>query len=105
MKLIVNQAYKHLYSWLQNIPVCFDSEGEIVYDARNRIKVLTLCDGTRINVKRYHVPIFANRLAYKFLRKPKTIRAYENAMLLLSLGVDTPVPIAYILDYKNGLLT
>lgn len=37
-------------------------------------------------------------------RTPKAVRAYENAVRLCQAGIDTPEPIAYMLNIQNGLL-
>lgn len=104
MKVVVNPKYKSLRHFVVSLPALFDTEGDIIYNARNQIKVFTLPDGTRINVKRYRKPIFINRLVYSFLREPKAVRAYHYALRLLKLEVPTPEPIAYILEQKCGLL-
>ena len=103
MKLIVNPAYKCYESFVNQVPHIFSSEGKTIYKSRNEIKVFTI-DGIEINVKRYKVPIFINRLIYTFLREPKAVRAYEYAVRLKEKGFETPEPIAYILFKKNGLL-
>ena len=45
-----------------------------------------------------------NRIAYTFFRKSKARRAYENALMLLDKGFETPMPIAYLEIQENGLL-
>lgn len=104
MKLVLNTNYESLREFITLLPTTFDTGGEVIYNARNQIKVFTLADGRKINVKRYCVPIFINRLVYTFCRQPKAVRAYEYADHLIELDVPTPMPIAYILEQRGGLL-
>ena len=50
------------------------------------------------------MPVFANRIVYRFFRKSKARRAYEYALRLTGLGIRTPQAIAYIESYSDGLL-
>ena len=104
MKIVINPAYSVLNSFISNIPAIFDQEGELVYTARNQLKHYSV-EGYDIIVKRYKIPHLINRIAYTFIRPSKAKRAYEYALKLLQLGVDSPAPIAYIEQYKCGLLT
>lgn len=97
MQIVVSPAYEHLRSWIEAIPQSFDTMGEVIYDARNQIRIIIAPDGTQVNVKRYHRPAFANRVIYVYFRKPKAKRAYLNAFSLLDRGIATPTPIGYIL--------
>lgn len=103
MKVIINPEYRRFEEFVNRVPSIFPKEGKTIYKSRNEIKVFTV-DGIEINVKRYKVPIFINRIIYSFLRKPKAVRAYEFAQVLKGKGFDTPDPIAYILFEKDGLL-
>ena len=64
-----------------------------------------MVDGYNIVVKQYKKPHIINRIAYTFFRPSKAKRSYEYALKLLELGVETPAPIAYIEEFKYGLLT
>ncbi len=103
MKRVINAKYESLREWIESVPDCFASQGKVVYDARNQIRLITAPDGTEVCVKRFHAPRFLNRIGYTFFRAPKAKRAYENALTLLERGIATPEPIAYILCGK-GLL-
>ena len=104
MKIVVNPDFKELESLLIELPTIFERQGEIVYKSRNELRFIDV-PGFTINVKRYRVPIFMNRIAYTFFRKSKACRAYEYAFKLKEKGYGTPDPIAY-LEYKsNGLLS
>jgi tRNA A-37 threonylcarbamoyl transferase component Bud32 len=104
MKIVINPTYSALNSFISNIPALFDQEGELVYTARNQLKHYSV-EGYEVIVKRYKIPHLINRIAYTFVRPSKAKRAYEYALKLLQLGVDSPAPIAYIEQYKCGLLT
>ncbi len=104
MKIVINPTYSILNSFVTNIPTLFDQEGELVYTARNQLKHYSV-EGYDLIVKRYKVPHLINRIAYTFFRPSKAKRAYEYALKLLELGVNTPAPIAYIEQKSCGLLS
>lgn len=103
MKIVVNPTYEHLRKFIESIPSSFEKEGRIIYSGRNLIKVME-SGGMEINVKRYGVPAFANRVVYSFFRTPKGRRAFEYPQMLLQKGFETPMPIAYIEQRKCGLI-
>jgi len=103
MEIVINPKYSILNSFITNIPTLFDQEGELVYAGRNQLKCYSV-EGYDIIVKRYKVPHLINRIAYTFFRPSKAKRAYEYALKLLDLGVNTPAPIAYIEQKSFGLL-
>lgn len=102
--VVVNPQYSELESFVKSIPQIFSREGVLIRKARNEVKVFDV-DGLLVNVKRYCVPpFFVNRVVYTFFRGSKAERAYEYALRLLELDIDTPAPIAYIVEYQGGLL-
>jgi serine/threonine protein kinase len=104
MTIVINPTYSRLRSFVENIPAKFNNEGEMVYEARNQLKKFTV-EGYEVIVKRYKIPFYINRIAYTFVRPSKAKRAYEYALKLLDLGLNSPAPIAYIEQFKGGLLT
>ncbi len=104
MKVVINPSYTQYEDFVKRIPQIFSLEGKTIYKARNEIKVYDV-DGVQINVKRYKIPIWINRLIYRLFRHPKAMRAYDYAQFLLAKGIETPTPIAYILFTKWGLLS
>ena len=104
MKIVINPAYAVLKSFITKIPVLFEQEGELVYIARNQLRHYSV-EGYDVIVKRYKQPHLINRIAYTYIRPSKAKRAYEYAFKLLELGINSPAPIAYIEQYKSGLLT
>lgn len=103
MKIVINKRYNDIKEWVEQLPQNFDEQGEVIYQARNILKKMQLPGGEEVIVKKYAVPIFINRIAYRFFRKCKARRAYENAVKLLSLGIPTPEPVFYITIKQNGL--
>ncbi len=103
MKMVVHPQYAHLTDFVRSLPTSFESGGEVVYRGRNLLKQFCV-QGTYLNVKRFRKPLFINRIAYTFLRKPKAYRAYRNAVEVIKRGFCTPQPVAYLLCYKSGLL-
>ncbi len=103
MQVVLNPKYENLREWVNSLPEHFDRLGEVIYEDRNCIRTMDTA-GLRLCVKRFHAPRGLNKLIYTCLRRPKAQRAYENALRLLGMGIATPTPVAYLLQYKNGLL-
>lgn len=73
----------------------FDQLGQQIGPCeRNTVKSIQFKD-LLLNVKSFKVPHLINRFAYRFIRKSKARRSYENAKLLHSKNIGTPNPIAY----------
>ncbi|MCH5176302.1 MAG: phosphotransferase [Prevotellaceae bacterium] len=102
----INPDYTYLRDFLESVPLFFaSSEGEVLQDGRNLIKVFTAPDGTRLNIKRYHQPKGINKFVYSWgIRKPKGKRAYLYSDILLSHGIDTPRSVAYIEERHCGMI-
>ncbi len=88
VKITLNPAYQGLRGFVEELPQRFEREGTVIYDARNQIRVIEY-NGLVINAKRYCVPRLFNRVVYSFLRQPKAIRAYQNALRLQQMGIAT----------------
>lgn len=101
--VVINEAWKMYHDFLCDIPRIF-SQGKTIFHKRNEIKVFEGFGPTLVNVKKYRVPIFINRIAYTLFRKPKAVRAYHNALRLQQAGVGTASPIGYFLSRRMGLL-
>lgn len=103
--MLINPKYEGLRQWLETMPGKFCDEGCEIYNLRNVIKVMDAPGGLVLNVKRYHKPHFPNSLIYSLgLRKAKGRRAFEYPERLLSAGIDTPEPVAYIEQRVAGLI-
>lgn len=101
MKIVINPTYVGLREWIAQLPENFATQGEVIYDARNQIRLMQAPDGTRMCVKRFHKPQLLNQYFYRF-RKSKAHRAYENGLYMLAHEVNTPGPVAYIEEYRFG---
>lgn len=88
---------------METIPSTFAQSGTIIHNGRNQVRIILGPDGKEYVIKRYHQPLWFNCIVYTFIRQPKAVRAYNNALLLIKNGIETPLPIAYILE-KKGLL-
>ncbi len=72
------------------------AEANEIYHARNSVYAYSCKDGTCLCIKDFHTPSAINSLIYTHLRRSKARRSYENARRLISMGFDTPDPVAYI---------
>ncbi len=104
LKLYVHPEYVGIRDFLRSLPLTFDQYGEVLYARRNVIRRITAPDGTELNVKRYGVPGWFNRVVYTYLRSSKGWRAYTYPARLLRAGIDTPRPVAYIEQRRGGLI-
>lgn len=102
--IIINPEYEYLREYIENIPEIFEKEGREIYSGRNLIKVLSV-DGLDVNVKRYRIPAFINRIIYSFFRASKGRRAFLFPERLILKGFETPIPIAYVENKRYGLIS
>ena len=56
MKVVINSKYEYLRDWIEQMPVNFDRGVGVIQDDRNIIKILTLDNGLKVNVKRFKTP-------------------------------------------------
>lgn len=103
-KIVINPEYTAIKSFIEEIPSRFQQEGKTIYKNRNEIKVVKL-DHLTLNVKEYKVPFFLNRIVYSLFRKPKCVRAYNYALKLREKGIETPEPVAYVIESRGGLIS
>lgn len=97
MYIKINPRYIRLKTFIESLPAIFEQQGEVIYNARNKIKVITAPDGTLLNVKRFHVPHGLNKIIYSWgIRQPKGRRAYDYAEVLTEREIGTPLPVALI---------
>lgn len=102
---IINPKYLLLNDFVNTLPYAFDSlpTATTLHEGRNVIKRVCVEDFDLV-IKCYSSLSLVNRLVYGRLRRSKSMRAYDNALRLLSLGVATPEPVAAIDTYQNGML-
>lgn len=104
MKVVLNPQFSMLKDYIYHLPNTFSTSGEIIYKARNELRIFEI-KGIRVNVKKYKIPILINRIVYTFFRPTKAKRAYQNALQVLKKGFETPIPIAYIETKSYGLFS
>ena len=104
MKVVVNPKYAHLRSWIEAIPLSFETEGSVIYKGRNVIKVMS-SEGIEFNIKKYKRPHLINRFVYTFFRKSKSFRAYYNGLRIQEKGFDTAESVAYMEINRGGLFS
>lgn len=92
--LLLSPHAQGLRAFAESLPSYFGS-GEPLHRGRNSLEAFDTPEG-KVVVKRYGKPNALNTLAYSYLRKGKARRAYEHAIRLRSLGIDTPEEIACI---------
>jgi hypothetical protein len=103
IKLKVDQN-QNLGFDLNQIVEYFEDNGKIIFKGRNTLKVINV-GAIEYCIKSYGKPTLANRFIYSFFRKTKAQRSFENAQKLLSLGFNTPAPIAFVNTYTSmGIL-
>ena len=73
----------------------FFQNQDILNDDRNIIKVMKLGEVETV-VKSFKTPNLFQAIIYKFFRKSKAKRSFENSKLLKSRGVNVPEPLGYI---------
>ncbi len=66
----------------------------VIFRGRNVVAVSV--DG-RMCVKEFKVPGIIKGFIYRYIRAPKAQRAYDNAIRLRALGINTPEPIGVVL--------
>ncbi|GEQ85844.1 hypothetical protein ULMS_13520 [Patiriisocius marinistellae] len=101
--LAINPAYSHLLGELVAVLQDFENQGEYVTKGeRNVIKKATI-QGVKLNIKKFKTPNFFQSLVYQFLRKSKAKRSFEYANILTKVGIKTPLPIAFLEQFRFGL--
>ena len=102
MKIVIAPAYHSLHTVIADIVNGNYTAEHIYCQRRNNVERIVLDDGSRVVVKRFKQPNALNRWVYGIFRKSKARRAYEHALRLTELGVDTPTPIAYMEERRSG---
>lgn len=97
--------YAQLVQIIDNLPKSFESQGDVLWEKRNIIKVLNYEDDRnnlrKIVIKRFKRLNLIQKVVYA-IRKHKARKAYYNALELVKRGVQTPAPVAFV-EQRNGL--
>ncbi|MBO9585460.1 MAG: Kdo domain containing protein [Flavobacterium sp.] len=100
MNFRVNPIFIDAISSILTITRNFTVSGVIFGNGqRNIIKLFDL-DGRTVNIKSFKIPNLMNKVVYKYFRKSKAERSYEYATILLSKGIGTPEPIAFVENFN-----
>ncbi|MTH14384.1 Kdo domain containing protein [Flavobacterium sp. LC2016-01] len=100
MNFRVNPVFLNAISSILGVTRDFNGSGIIFGNGqRNIIKLFDL-EGKTINIKSFKVPNLVNKVVYRFFRKSKAERSYEYATILLSKGIGTPEPIAFVENFN-----
>lgn len=102
MKKVIHSKYQDFELDIDGFIEDFDSSGEGIKDARNKLKLFQL-NTMVLNVKSFKTPNLINQIVYNFFRKSKAQRSFEYAKKLMTLGIGTPYPIAYY-EFTTPLL-
>ena len=94
---------EHLEPLLKNLSESFEEISDTIYQGRNVLKRLTQGQ-ERIIIKSFAHPNILNRYIYRWARKSKARRAYENANELTKLNIITPLPVGYIEYHRDNYL-
>lgn len=101
---VIHPDYLQLASFFDAFPEHFFTHGDVIYKSRNELKNFSV-GSLVVTVKKYRKPNAINQFVYAYFRKSKAQRAYENALILLNKGIDTPFPVGYMAFFKHSLLT
>ncbi len=101
MRCLINKKYSFLEPDIRQIPSHGYRVEKVFCNRRNTVELVCF-QGNYYVVKQYKRPTLANCFVYTWLRKPKTQRAYRNALILQERGILTAEPVAFIEHYKFG---
>ena len=106
-KTVINLDYADLREWVESLPEIFDSQGDSIFRKRNEIKIFQPVHRgkpLRVAVKSFRRPTLAGRIIYTLFRSTKACRSYLYSLRYISLGIDSPEPIAYVETRRSGLI-
>lgn len=98
--ILLNPTYAFLRPALMH-PEQLINLGEPIHRGRNKLYVAEI-EGVRLCIKQYRIPNLLLRFVYRYFRKPKGFRAWQNTIMLREAGFGSPEPVAYI---QNESLT
>ena len=101
MKYNISPKYSSLKEVILDIKKNFSSTGESIKSGRNHLKIIDL-DNKKFVVKSFKKPTAIKSYTYGNIFPSKAKRSFDYANILLSKGIHTPEPVAYI-DYYKGL--
>lgn len=102
-KLKISDEYGQYRDFAASLPETFTKTGRTLYAGRNIVKEMDAGVQTLI-VKKYHRPNIAQRVAYSFFKRSKAERAFDFAIRMRGLGIDTPHEVACVETRQHGML-
>ena len=95
-KIVFNNSDKLLTKFsLESFEKDFNDNQNFLKNDRNVVKILSFGEIETVT-KSFKNPNFIQGVIYKFFRKSKARRSYENSLHLNQKGIKTPEPIGYI---------
>lgn len=105
MKIVIAPEFAHLSSFISQMPQSVDNgDGEVVYDARNKV-VRFRHEDKVFMIKRFKRVNIIQQIVYSFFRKTKAERAYLYADIFKERGIGTPQRVAYMESKRCGLFS
>lgn len=101
MQLYVNPKYSDFERQLIKVPQGNVRYEQVYEDGRNFVARVST-GGKSFVVKQYREVPFWKRMLYSSLLKSKAQQAYEKANYLLEHGIETALPVAYIVVRRMG---
>lgn len=92
-RIVLAAPFQAMGKRLDDLLARYDTSGEVLYQARNQLRLFTL-DGHRLVLKK-----FGNNWAKKLLslvKRSKAQKSYRNGVALSLLNFLTPTPIGYV---------
>ena len=102
MKIRIHPEFAGYKQFIKSIPEGKYTPVEVYCNLRNTVTKVEV-NGKTFVIKKYKIPTLFNRFVYTWIRKSKARRSFEYADRLLSYGVETALPVAYIEERKGGL--
>ena len=101
MTILIHNNYKFKETAIVELVSNFFTDGDwIVKGTRNSIKSNFL-ENEKVNIKFFQKPGFFKSIIYSFFRATKAKRSFDYANYLIENKINTPFPIAYIVE-KNS---
>lgn len=92
--IAVNPDFAYLNEFVYQIPEIYDTQGELVHDGHNTIKIFDY-KGQKISVKSFEELTFLHRFFLRNFTTSEARRFYRYALNLYKSGIGTPAPIGY----------
>lgn len=90
---LINSEYRSLMNFITGVPQHNYETDKVFCNRRNIVEKVSV-GGCDYVIKRFKRPTWVNCFIYTFFRKNKARRAYEYAIILDRMGIDTPKPVA-----------